>query len=415
MRSGLLALAVLLLGCGSKPSDKPTTKEEDKADKKPPMDIQMSKASAEQYSADGKSLLWMTNWESLDMNVTSDNTSSGKMHVVTGSLYQEGKPTTDFSGDEGTADQSRQLLELSNHVKLISRTQSTTLTATKMSHEARKKLVVASGGVKVDGKAGKAGVFDKLYASVDLKRIGTQDHFEKVLVLNNNRYSATSADEKMTLQFGSFLRTEINPQDQSFDLRKDVLVTAKPQGLTLHSQTANLLASNGFIKQGQASGGVEATLESVQKGDIRTTRLNSASSTLKQSNPKSDLLISMPSRTTIVESSAANGQMLKTTGSSGNAVFGPEKQGLKTAALAGSVQIDLKVLPNPKQKGGKVTATGDRMVIVKTGENSTVTLTGHVQMKGTNSAYQAMANVEKLVLYLNSKFEITRWSAGGQP
>lgn len=164
-----------MAGCGPRPDfskkapppPKPVTRE-----------LNTEAGSIARRDPASKRTLWSVAWKSAKLEYTDDNRFGGTMEAVSGTIYQDGKPVSDFTADSATASKADNTLELSGKVVVKAREPKGSLSCRSMRYDGMIERVEALGGVRVETELYQMGPFERVYAKPDLSRVATPDMFE---------------------------------------------------------------------------------------------------------------------------------------------------------------------------------------------------------------------------------------------
>lgn len=120
---------------------------------------------------------WTIKGDKALINVSENGKFSGTLEGVTGELYQDGRAASRFSAQRGEADQNRDTLSATGDVTITDTKTGTKLIAEHMKWLASRKLIEASGNVRVIGTDYEVGPMPRVLATPDLKKFGTPDRF----------------------------------------------------------------------------------------------------------------------------------------------------------------------------------------------------------------------------------------------
>lgn len=101
------------------------------------------------------------------------------MEGVRGVLYREDKEVSDFWASRAEADSRTGILKLTGQVRVVARDGGSRLECETLEWRGSEKIVVARGGVRVTHRDWSMGPAPELWASPELKRVGTPDAFSK--------------------------------------------------------------------------------------------------------------------------------------------------------------------------------------------------------------------------------------------
>ncbi len=172
-----------LTGCGGKPKgEKPDANkpEEKKEEKKLNADraIVVGAATNSRLDAKTREKLWDIAWKQANLAMV-DGQQSGTMQDVTGNIYDKGKVASTFSAKHGEADKAVNRLIIEGDIKVTSIAEKSVMTAKKVEWLADLKVFKASGDVLVEGPNGVVGPTNQVFATADLKKIGTSVEYFK--------------------------------------------------------------------------------------------------------------------------------------------------------------------------------------------------------------------------------------------
>ncbi len=182
-------MLAVLAGCGGKA--KPAKVE---AKVGPSRTIQTGTVEVAQRD-DDLVMLWKVKSAKSEMTLSGDGKLSGNMTGVTGAYYIKGEIASTFEADESFADQESQELRLKGNVVVISKEQvleglgvqekdakkvgTVRLYADAMEWDEAKRMLHATGKVKVISDSYEMGPFPVLWVSPDLKEVGTPDQWKE--------------------------------------------------------------------------------------------------------------------------------------------------------------------------------------------------------------------------------------------
>lgn len=120
---------------------------------------------------------WSIRWERAKLGYSTDQDFGGKMEAVTGTIFQNGEPMSDYSAEFGEVDKKTQLLTIYGNVKVTSRNEpkaemnpasqdekrlSGVLTCDRLEWLPSRGLVAAKGNVRFASKTYQAGTLKEL-------------------------------------------------------------------------------------------------------------------------------------------------------------------------------------------------------------------------------------------------------------
>ena len=168
-----------LVGCGSPSADKSKGGPAPTKPAETPKVIHTTGGSSTQYSPDAKrQRQWDVTWQEAILGVESSG--KAKMTGVSGQLYRDEKAVSTYRGDGGTADRGTQILTLRGNVQVKSLEYDAVLYCDEIRYEGGRSLVRATGHVRIVGKSGDLQTDSELWATPDLRRVGSPDAFAKL-------------------------------------------------------------------------------------------------------------------------------------------------------------------------------------------------------------------------------------------
>lgn len=105
--------------------------------------------------------------------------TTGTFHDVSGDIYQGAKTASTFIAKEGQGDQKKQILTLSNQVRVTSKDPPAVLTCDRMIYDGKRKLIKAIGNVRVMGTWSNEDAIKEVWATPNLKKFATPDSFDQ--------------------------------------------------------------------------------------------------------------------------------------------------------------------------------------------------------------------------------------------
>lgn len=187
---GSLSLLLLLTGC-MKPKTNGAAADDSAGSSGIPKLVQavaMADGSMTAYPSQGPhEPVYKIAWKSAQAegSGSSDFTASAK--GVSGSLFDKGTLVSRFTADRASIDRKAQLLLVQGNVRVVSARPGplfgSVLTCSEIKYTDARRLIEASGNVKMDGPQYSIGPFEKLVAAPDLSRVGTPDAFS---AMNHN-------------------------------------------------------------------------------------------------------------------------------------------------------------------------------------------------------------------------------------
>lgn len=185
MRSilGLVALLALGAGCAKAPSAGKAGDQANPGTSKAPTEtapkaINLGPGDTTAYTTDApRRPLWVLRWESARLTGVDQKQVIGEVTPATGEILRENEPSIPFSADRGRGDQVQKKLDLDGNVKLSSQSPKVTLFCQSLRYDASAKIVIAQGNVRVESVSGTLSTDQELWATPDLRIVGTKDEF----------------------------------------------------------------------------------------------------------------------------------------------------------------------------------------------------------------------------------------------
>lgn len=176
MRTTVLILvsACLLFGCGSKQAPEA----EAVAEEAPEPRFAASGPLELTARGENQDRLWTVRAKSSTMAFQGEGALSGTLDDVEGELFDADAVVSRFTALTGEANQAKRELELKGDVVVIADEEQAKLTADVVRWVEAEGLIEATGGVEVASPEYRAGPFAKLWATPDLKDVGTPDMFK---------------------------------------------------------------------------------------------------------------------------------------------------------------------------------------------------------------------------------------------
>ena len=163
------------MGCGKRTTTSPLVKTEDP---KPVRALATTPGSAE-VRDDKLVLIYSIKWKSAIISGTGTDAFQSTLKDVSGTIYKDGKPTTEYSADTGFVDRTEKLLTAEGrvHVKALpgngKELSGMSMTSERMSYREGDRIIRAAGNVTIKRDDFDAGPFPELWCSNDLGEIAT--------------------------------------------------------------------------------------------------------------------------------------------------------------------------------------------------------------------------------------------------
>lgn len=196
----------------------------------------------------------------------------------------------------------------------------------------------------------------------------------------------------------------------------DVVAKDNQENLELRAQKVDAevgtVGKASELQRAVADGKVRLTKTVRGTSGVQTTQIDGSRANFQAGAEQS--VVDMSGPVTIRNSNPAKQETLVATGNQGKAYLIKGKQtdrpnALNRAELVGNVRT---VVTQQAKDGGKLIATGGRMVLEQTATNRTITMTQNVNVTGSGTAQQFSAsNMQRVVMVLNAKGEVVEWEA----
>jgi hypothetical protein len=172
----------MLVGCGGPASreaanpPKNPVAEQPEAPKTPDRVLASGKATLETKREDGTTA-WTVEADSSRVRVGDGGAESAELSGVSGTLRGPDGRLTRFTAERADANTTTRRLVLTGKVKIVSPEPGATLTAEKVRWLDDRELFAAEGNVIVQDERWQFGPSPELWATADLKEVGTPDRF----------------------------------------------------------------------------------------------------------------------------------------------------------------------------------------------------------------------------------------------
>lgn len=174
MRVALPALAFLAI-CGCGPGPTPTAA----APSEPEKDARRLRTGPVEVvvkDEDGR-VSWTMQADDSRLVIPESGAMTSMAESVTGQVYEGGKVSSRYTARAGTADQGQKTAVLTGSVEVTHESTGRVLRAARVVYSEARRRFEASGSVTVSSGEVRIGPFAQLYATPDLKRVGTPDRF----------------------------------------------------------------------------------------------------------------------------------------------------------------------------------------------------------------------------------------------
>jgi hypothetical protein len=135
---------------------------------------------------------WEVKWQSADLNFVTEKDFSGKMHGISGQIYEQGQSVGSFTADNAQAYKESDRLTLWGHVRLRAEKPQSVLTCDQLEWDAAQGVVKAKVNVYVDTLDYRVGPFQEYWATPDFTVSGTPRLFLRSPIARSKmRHDAT--------------------------------------------------------------------------------------------------------------------------------------------------------------------------------------------------------------------------------
>ena len=333
-------------------------------------------------------------WEGGKFDVDKGGVDVANLQGPNGEIFREGKPVATFRAEKGGAKRETRRLEIDGNVVLQTIDRKQTLKAPHGEYRSVEKLVRMTGGVTASGTFGTLSGVPELWATPDLKLVGTPAMFaQKLKVPALITLAATAATGVARLQNAPAYTLSGN-SGLLADVRNPLktIVTVPPAGggavvVTLPSRGLTFRASGTVVLEldPKSSNEVrrmttEAPVHVVQTTTTGTTTLEGKGATYDAKAKAATADVTVGGRVTLVNVvKDAKGTTTTTSrGDEGSAVLvvkpGPGANGLRSATLKGNVTVV------SAGGGDGFDGKGERLVYRPKADGADVDLTGPVAL-----------------------------------
>ena len=132
-------------------------------------------AEATRSAPNGKKL-WTVRWESATLE--AGDRIYGTMNLVSGTIYENDKAVSRFSGERGVSKKDSDVLALEGKVRVVSLDQKTTLFCDRLEWHGTRKLAIAKGNVRVEAPLFVMDAGSEVWSNPDLSQVATPDLYK---------------------------------------------------------------------------------------------------------------------------------------------------------------------------------------------------------------------------------------------
>ena len=353
-------------------------------------------------SADPKSPISFTvGWTGGGFRIADGDVDTGKLRLPRGHLFQNGRPTSTYRADTGDAVRATKRLNMRDHVVVQSVDKTQTLTSDDGEYRGDVRIVRAIGHVVATGPFGTLSGSPELWATPDLKLIGTPDMVAKTLKIPALvALAATAAAGKPFFQGKDYTLENANGALASNNGPKGEQATFVPvKGrmliITVLSKRLKISSAGPItvLRDSKSKQIVhmvsQGTVRTVQTSDAGTTTMDGDGSVYDAPVGAKTGTLDVGGRVTLVSETrskdakgAVTSQTTTSKGDKGRALLlvKPPEGGdaLQDATLTGDVTIDSKGSDDDTFHG-----VGDRLVYTPHGATADADLTGHAVLTRT--------------------------------
>lgn len=153
---------------------------EPKAEEKGPEKVFTGSGEATRHSGEAnRKKRWTIRWKESQFETHEEGRVSGVMKGVTGTIFRNDRPVSDFSADRGIARKENDVLSLEGKVRMISRDPKGELICDRLDWQPDADRIEAKGNVRGTMSGWRMGVFPELWCTPDLRTVATPDLFGK--------------------------------------------------------------------------------------------------------------------------------------------------------------------------------------------------------------------------------------------
>lgn len=394
--AGVLIAALLLVGC-AKPK-KPHVDRPKKEEKPVVQSAGFGSGETVVYQGAEASALpsFSLSWKEGGFDVLKDGGNRGHLESPSGDIYTDGKTTSAYRSDTGDADKAAKRLEMKGNVVLRSKDGTQTLKAAQGEYRGDVRLVRAMGGVTASGPFGTLSGVPELWATPDLRLIGTPDMVGKTLKLpalaalaaaggtgsarmQGRNYSLVAPGASVKAEIAR-RRTTIVPRPGSpavvtilsqnlvLTFTETVVIDLAPKTLDVAHMT-----TSGAVHLVQTTGKGVTTLDG--KGAEYDWKPGAETASLDLAGPVEIVRAAkvLNAAKKLVE------QTTTTRGAKGRAILvdkpAKDEEALRSATLTGNVTLDVSEVD-----GQSFSGSGARMVYTPNGATANVEMTGRTTL-----------------------------------
>jgi hypothetical protein len=132
-------------------------------------------AEATRSAPDGKKL-WTVKWQSAQLE--AGDRIYGTMNTVSGTIFKNDKPVSDFYGEKGVSKKDSDVLALEGKVRVVSREQKATLYCDRLEWHGDRELAIAKGNVRVESPLFVMDAGSELWSNPELSQVATPDLYK---------------------------------------------------------------------------------------------------------------------------------------------------------------------------------------------------------------------------------------------
>ncbi len=388
--------------------------------------------------------VWNVDAKESQIDLAESGAVRGSLQGISGDLFSDKKVVTSkFTADRGIVDQKTQELKLESNVQLREIAGGGILKSQKLEWLPTIKMVQASGGVTFTGSDTKIGPMAYLWASSDLKEVGTPESFRddpkmKKLVApllaalaaaTPGTTQSTFQDQagNMSLTFRTWRATRVNPTTIRFSATGNPASGVwKSQGLDFRAPsiegTAVKQADGKYIlNAANFSQNVRTTVDRIEKVDgknVKRSTIITSDSTTFSGNATTGT-VTMTGRVTFTSALPNNAQWMQLTSTGGtfklNLKQGAE-QPVETADLTGPVTM--RMISKRRNAEGvlettDMTVTARRLTFNSAGRE--INITGNVILSGSGPSILGRMTADTVRVLMDDDGFVKEIYAEGAP
>jgi lipopolysaccharide export system protein LptA len=416
-------------------------------------------------SAASKERRWTVRWKSSELHY-EEGRAYGTMRDVTGTIFEDDQPVSDFSGDSAVSRRDSSVLSLEGNVKVLSRglevkpgpknvlsATKATLTCDVLEWHGDQKLIIAKGNVRVDSMGYEFGTAPVLLSSADLSEVATPKMYAKNNMDVKTKLAATIA-AAAALAGAQQANLILRGKDGNLEIRNATNFNLKidpsnPNARTFHatgSPVHGVIASQRMTAEANDVSGKALSVNrslmletATLTGDVkivatRPSKITGASQeqTITLETPKAiytrDLeKVTFDGKVVLLQSDPAASQSFRISGSSGNLVLYPPgdatnaKRAIRSLRLEGPVNFQLKSRREveegtpPVKKWLPFTVDGKAQEMTYDDSTRKLVLNIGVDVSADDPLYPFNSTARKMTITLDEQWNPVEIQGEGEP